>query len=60
MYKRQIKEGVHVYLDQSLRRFETVFPAAGNAASAVRLTPDELERASEAEGWVDVCKGWQL
>lgn len=55
-----IKEGVHVYLDQSLRRFETVFPAAGNAASAVRLTPDELERASEAEGWVDVCKGWQL
>ena len=55
-----IKEGVHVYLDQSLRRFETVFPAAGNAASAVRLTPDELERASEAEGWVDVCKGWQI
>lgn len=55
-----IKEGVHVYLDQSLHRFETVFPAAGNAASAVRLTPDELERASEAEGWVDVCKGWQL
>lgn len=54
-----IKEGVHVYLDQSLRRFETVFPAAGNASSAVRLTPDELERASEAEGWVDVCKGWQ-
>lgn len=55
-----IKEGVHVYLDQSLRRFETVFSAAGNAASAVRLTPDELERASEAEGWVDVCKGWQI
>ena len=55
-----IKEGVHVYLDQSPHRFETVFPAAGNAASAVRLTPDELERASEAEGWVDVCKGWQL
>lgn len=55
-----IKEGVRVYLDQSLHRFETVFPAAGNAASAVRLTPDELERASEAEGWVDVCKGWQL
>lgn len=55
-----IKEGVHVYLDQSLRRFETVFPAAGNAASAVRLTPDELERASEAEGWVDICKGWQI
>lgn len=55
-----IKEGVHVYLDQSLHRFETVFPAAGNAASAVRLTPDELEWASEAEGWVDVCKGWQL
>ena len=55
-----IKEGVHVYLDQSLHRFETVFPAAGNAASAVRLTPDELEWASEAEGWVDGCKGWQL
>ena len=48
-----------VYLDESLRRFETVLPAAGNDRSAVALTPDELYRASKASGWVDACKGWQ-
>ena len=51
-----INEGVKVYLDESLRRFETVFPAAGSAASAVELTIDELERYSAPAGWVDVCK----
>ena len=54
-----VNEGVEVYLDESLRRFQTVFPAAGSANSAVELTPEELERLSEAQGWVDVCKGWR-
>ena len=51
-----VKEGVSVYLDESLRRFETVYPAAGNAMSAVELSLAELEKASVALGWVDVCK----
>lgn len=54
-----VNAGVPVYLDESLRRFETVFPACGSANSAIELTLDELERFSRAEGWVDVCKGWQ-
>lgn len=49
---------IAVYLDVSLRRFETVFPAAGSANSAVRLTPDELHRCAQAQDWVDVCKDW--
>ena len=49
---------VPVYLDESLRRFEIVYPAAGDDHSAVRLTPAELETASRAAGWIDVCKGW--
>ena len=49
-----INEGVRVYLDESLRRFDVVYPAAGTAASAVRLTVEELELASEAVCWVDV------
>ena len=49
-------EGVKVYLDESLKRFETVFPAVGTAASAIELTIPELERLSKAEAWVDVCK----
>ena len=51
-----VREGVEVYLDDSLRRFSSVFPAAGSANSAVELTIPELERASSALGWVDVCK----
>ena len=54
-----VNPGVAVYLDVSLRRFETVFPACGSANSAIELTLDELERFSNAESWVDVCKGWQ-
>ncbi len=49
-----VNEGVAVYLDESLRRFETVFPAAGTSASAVELTIAELETASEFIEWVDV------
>lgn len=51
-----VEPGCDVYLDESLKRFEEVFPAAGNAASAVRLTPDELEGAVGGAEWVDVCK----
>ena len=52
-----LPEDVAVYLDESMRRFETVFPAAGSANSAIELTCDELERcASNFAGWVDVCK----
>ncbi len=51
-----IKEGVEVYLDESLRKFEIVYPAAGDDHSAVRLTIPELEQIAGAKGWVDVCK----
>lgn len=51
---------VKTYLDISLKRFDTVFPAAGSSNSAIELTCDELERyACNCQGWVDVCKGWQ-
>ncbi len=49
-------EGVPVYLDESLKRFETVFPAVGSANSAIELNLDELFRYSKAIEWVDVCK----
>ena len=52
-------EGVRTYLDISLRRFDTVFPAAGSANSAIELTCGELEAYSHSAGWVDVCKAWQ-
>lgn len=51
-----VNEGVKVYLDASLKRFATVFPAAGSANSAIELTPAELEKFSRASGWVDVGK----
>ena len=51
-----IKDGIEVYLDESLKRFETVYPAAGDDHSAVRLTIPELEEESGAKGWVDVCR----
>ena len=49
-------EGTKVYLDESLKRFEVVYPAAGSPSSAVKLTLEELERASKAEGWIAVSK----
>ncbi len=48
-----------IYLDESLRRFDTVYPACGSASSAIRLSCDELEKYAHAAGWVDVCKGWR-
>lgn len=51
-----VKDGVKVYLDESLRRFETVYPACGSSNSAVELTLSELEQASGCEAWIDVCR----
>ena len=52
-----IEEGVSTYLDESLRRFDTVFPACGSDNSAIELSCEELERAAQGfSGWVDVCK----
>lgn len=53
-----INEGVTVYLDVSLKRFDTVFPACGSSNSAIELTIPELEQYSAYDCWVDVCKGW--
>ena len=54
-----VNPGVKVYLDVSLKRFETVYPAAGSSNSAIELTIPELERYSGYTAWVDVCKNWQ-
>lgn len=51
-----VKDGVKVYLDVSLKRFKTVFPACGSANSAIELDLTELEKFSRFEKWVDVCK----
>lgn len=54
-----INDGVTVYLDESLKRFDTVFPACGSSNSAIELTIPELENLSGYVEWVDVCKGWE-
>ena len=55
-----LREHVRVYLDVSLRRFETVFPACGSSNSAIELTMAQLEELSQNfVAWVDLCKGWQ-
>ena len=51
-----LPENVPVYLDGSLKDKEVIYPACGSSNSAIRLTPDELERYSHSRGWVDVCK----
>lgn len=51
-----VNEGVEVYLDVSLKRFITVFPACGSSNSAIELTLDELEKYSNSLSWIDVCK----
>lgn len=51
-----INDGVRVYLDESIKRFPTVFPACGSSNSAIELTPDELEKHSNFIEWIDVCK----
>ena len=51
-----VNEGVQIYLDESLKRFETVFPACGSSNSAIELSLPELEKYSSFICWVDVCK----
>ena len=55
-----LPEGVEVYLDESLKRFDTIYPAAGSSNSAVMLTCDELFEASKALSWEDLCKPKEL
>ena len=54
-----LPENVKVYLDISMKRFTTMFPACGSSNSAIELTLDELERISKSCKWVDVCKDWE-
>ena len=54
-----VPEGIPIWLDISMKRFEYVHPAGGNEFTSVKLTPEELEKASGAVGWCDVCKGWE-
>ncbi len=54
-----VNKGVKVYLDKSLKRFESVFPAAGSGNSAILMTLNELEKYSNCVDWIDVCKGWE-
>ncbi len=54
-----VKEGATIYLDESLKRFQTVFPACGSANSAIELTIPELEQYIGTCSWINVCKGWQ-
>lgn len=51
--------GTDVYLDESLRRFTTVFPACGSSHSMIELTCDDFYAYAQAQAWIDVCKGWQ-
>ena len=53
-----INEGINVYLDESLKRFNTVFPACGSSNSAIELTIPEIEKYSNYDSWGDVCKEW--
>lgn len=54
-----VNDGVDVYLDESMKRFDTVFPACGSSNSAIELTCDELYQLSGALKWVNVCKDWE-
>ena len=53
-----LPENVKVYLDVSMKRFETMFPACGSGNSAIELTLEELEKTSGSNTWIDVCKNW--
>ncbi|GAA2911653.1 YbaK/EbsC family protein [Enterococcus pseudoavium] len=54
-----VKKEIPVYLDQSLKRFTTVFPACGSANTAIELTIPELEQYTHFQQWIDVCKSWE-
>ena len=51
--------GIPVWLDISMKRFEYIYPAGGNEYISVKLTPEELEKATDSVGWCDVCRGWE-
>ncbi len=53
-----VNPNVAIYLDQSLKRFQTIFPACGSSNSAIELSIEELEQYSLFTAWIDVCKGW--
>lgn len=53
-----VNDGVTIYLDESLKRFDTIFPACGSSNSAIELTIPELEQYTTFDSWVDVCKNW--
>jgi prolyl-tRNA editing enzyme YbaK/EbsC (Cys-tRNA(Pro) deacylase) len=55
-----LPDNVTVYLDDSMKRFKTMFPACGSSNSAIELTLDELEKMSKGIKWVDVCKNWEM
>ena len=54
-----INEGIDVYLDESLKRFDVVYPACGSSNSAIGLSIPELEQYSGYKSWIDVCKDWE-
>lgn len=54
-----VKDGVKIYLDISLKRFESIFPACGSAQSAVEFNPEELQKYAHNATWIDVCKAWE-
>ena len=54
-----VPDSADVFLDESLRRFDTVFPACGSDNSSIELSPADLETCSCSRGWVDVCSGWR-
>jgi len=51
-----VKDSVDIYLDESMKRFTTVFPACGSTNNAIELTPEELEKTTNYIKWIDVCK----
>lgn len=53
-----VNDGVEIYLDESLKRFQTVFPAAGSSNSAIEVNMEELEEYSRSTNWIDVCKAY--
>lgn len=54
-----VPPNVSVYIDVSIKRFETLYPACGSEYHVIELTPDEIFESSNAIAWVDVCKGWE-
>ncbi|MBE6949316.1 MAG: YbaK/EbsC family protein [Ruminococcaceae bacterium] len=54
-----VNEGVEVYADISMKRFDTVFPACGSSNSAIEISCEELDELAKPIAWVDVCKDWQ-